>query len=80
MHGQQLVDEAAAFGEPTMQLPAAGAAGRLDLFEADRLVGDLRADGSADEPVTVEDATLGEVAGVVADGDRFADVGGQGRV
>ena len=39
----------------------------------------LLVDGLADEFVVIEDADLGDVAGVVADHDRTSDVAGQSR-
>ena len=63
-----------------VQGAAVSAAGSGDFFERDGLPGQFGADRSAEEPLVVEHADLGEVAGVGAHGDRFADVGGQHRV
>ena len=50
------------------------------LLQADRLAGQLLADGPAEEAVLVVDADLGQVARVVADRHRLADVGRQRQV
>ena len=49
----------------------------LDLLEGDRVPFELGGDGAAHELVAVVDPDLGGVAGVVADGDVFPDVGGE---
>jgi hypothetical protein len=70
------VDDAGALTQAAAELAAAGGAGGGDVFEADRLAGQLGADGAAHERVVVEHPQLGEVARVVADRDRLADEGG----
>src|SRR4051812_41856238 len=59
--GEQLVDQRAARPDrlAQMALPLPACAG--DVLEADRLTGELRADGAADEAVVAEDPDLGEV-------------------
>ena len=71
--GDQIVDLPA-------QLPAPGGAGGLDVLQGDGLPGVLGADRPAQERAAVEDPDLGQIAGVIADGHRLADVGGQHRV
>src|SRR5512132_1168970 len=51
-----------------------------DLPQADGLTGQLLADGAAEKGVPVIDPDFGEVPGVVADGDRFTDIGRQYRI
>src|ERR1035437_9682116 len=65
--GDQPDDHAGTFADLPSQLPAARAARGGDLLEADGGGRQVRADRPAKEPAPVEDADLGEVAGVVAD-------------
>jgi hypothetical protein len=60
------------------QLLAAGAAGGFDVAEAEPEIGVGFVDGGADEGLSVVDADLGDVAGVVPDCDGLADEWGQG--
>lgn len=69
--GNAVVDGAAEF-------VAAGAAGGFDVAEAEADVGVGFVDGDAEECVSVVDADLGDVAGVVADGDGVPDERGEG--
>ena len=74
--------EAGDLGDPFVDLAAQCAAVRgtrcVDVFEGDGLGGVVGADRPAEKPVAVEHPDLGDVAWVVADGDRFPDVIGQG--
>ena len=78
--GDQAVDDAGALADLPPQLPAARGARGGDLLEADGGGRQVRADRPGEEAVTVEDADIGKVTGIVADGHRLADVGGQDRV
>lgn len=51
----------------------------LDPLEADSLIVVVLVDCFAKELVVIEDADLGDVAGVIADDDRPSYVPGQGR-
>ena len=55
-------------------------AGGLDVLEGDGLTGVLQADGPAEESVMVEHPDFGKVAWIIANGHRFADLGGQGGI
>jgi hypothetical protein len=61
--GDQPVDDAGVLADLPPQLAAARAARGGDLLEADGGGRQVRADCPAEEPVPVEDADLGEVAG-----------------
>jgi hypothetical protein len=54
-------------------------AGRLHVLEGDRFSGVFGADRPAQETVSVEHPDLAQIAGVVPDGHRDTDVGGQDR-
>lgn len=68
--GDAIVDDAPEF-------VAASTAGGFDVAEAEADVGVGFVDGDADEGVVVVDADLGDVAGVVADGDGVSDERGE---
>jgi hypothetical protein len=77
--GDEPVDDAGAVADLLAQFPAARAARGGDVLEADGDCCEVGADRPGEEPAVVEDADLGEVAGVVADDHCLADVGGQDR-
>jgi len=61
--GQERGDGSDSLVDLAPQGPPVRRAGRLDVFERDRLPGMLGADRPAQEPVAVEHPELGEVAG-----------------
>jgi hypothetical protein len=71
MHGQQEVDDGRPVGELGAQVALPLAAHPDDVPQAGRLPGQLEADGPADELVPVDDPDLGQIAGIIANDDRF---------
>jgi hypothetical protein len=70
---QEPVDEAVALADPASQLAAPGAANGGQVLQPERAAGELCAQ-RARESVVVKHADLGEIARVIADHDRFADM------
>src|SRR5437016_1194393 len=78
---RQHVDRCGAFGQRLAQPAVVTITGLNDVLEvADRLAGQLSADGAAQERALMEHADLAEVTRVVAGDDVLADVGRHGQV
>ena len=78
--GQKIRHPCDALPDLSAQRAAIGRARRLDIFQRHGASRMLRADGAAQETVLVKDPDFREVAGIVTDGDGFADISRQCRI